>query len=157
MNMKAEGHYQKATELKASLEKISETKEYDKDVALIVEIIYGLIQHLIAYKLESVYEIHNDTHAGLFKLLREKGETEISVLFNRLETFRHGRWYGGKGNGEVVEESLKILKSIGNNSKLFYLLPDASCVSPFPATQQDTARAYLRVSWYRRVFERNLI
>lgn len=110
--MKAEGHYKKATELRASLEKLLETKEYEKDVAVIVEIIYGLIQHLISYKLGSTYGIHKDTHSGLFKLLREKGETKISILFNRLETFRHGRWYGGKGNGEVVDESLKILKSI---------------------------------------------
>lgn len=34
------------------------------------------------------------------------------IAFGRLETIRHGRWYGGKGNGKTVSEVLKILNQI---------------------------------------------
>jgi len=29
-----------------------------------------------------------------------------------LDTIRHGRWYGGKGNGDTIKEVIKILDKI---------------------------------------------
>ena len=71
---------------------------------------YGIIQHLVAYGLEMKYKKHLDTHVGLPKLLRELGETKIAEDFERLDTFRQGRWYGSRGNGDVAKECLKIIK-----------------------------------------------
>ena len=34
-----------------------------------------------------------------------------------LDSFRVGRWYGDKGDGKVVKESLEILKEIEKWSK----------------------------------------
>jgi hypothetical protein len=73
---------------------------------------YGLAQHYIAYGLEKKYGEHKDTHQGCPILLIQHGQDDIAMLFERLDTLRHGRWYGGKGNGEVLEESLRIIKEI---------------------------------------------
>jgi len=34
------------------------------------------------------------------------------MAFERLDQLRVGRWYGGKGNGEVVKECLKLVQQI---------------------------------------------
>jgi hypothetical protein len=55
---------------------------------------------------------HRDVHHGVPAFLRERGEDEVAILFERLDTLRHGRWYGGKGNGDVVKEAMKIINKI---------------------------------------------
>jgi len=45
-------------------------------------------------------------------LLRELRETKIAEDFERLDTFRQGRWYGSRGNGEVIKECLEIIKRV---------------------------------------------
>ena len=32
--------------------------------------------------------------------------------FERLDTFRQGRWYGSRGNGEIVKRCLEIIRSL---------------------------------------------
>lgn len=38
------------------------------------------------------------------------GEAEIVMAFERPDQLRAGRWYGGKGNGELVKECLKLVQ-----------------------------------------------
>lgn len=68
--------------------------------------------HYISYECEKRFGTHKDTHTGLQRFLRERNEEEIAIAFGRLETIRHGRQYGGKGNGKTVSEVLKILNQI---------------------------------------------
>jgi len=109
--MKQEGHLQKANEIKASLQKLLPDPE-GKNVVAIVELIYGVVQHLIAAGMERIHHIHSDTHVGLPHLLRDHGEDELASVFERLDFFRQGRRYGGKGNGGVVRECLEIIEKI---------------------------------------------
>jgi hypothetical protein len=46
------------------------------------------------------------------KQLREAGEDRIAEYFETLDTFRAGRWYGGKGNGNVVKKCREIIDDI---------------------------------------------
>lgn len=68
--------------------------------------------HYIYYGCEARFGTHKDTHVGLQRFLRENDEEEIAIAFGRLDTIRHGRWYGSKGNGKTVSETLKILNQI---------------------------------------------
>ena len=108
--MKAHDHLEKAEEIKGSIEEL--LKDDDKHVSSIVELAFGLMHHLIAYGLEKKYGEHRDVHYGIPALLREKDDDSIAVLFERLTSFRHGRWYGGKGDGEVVREAMRIIEEI---------------------------------------------
>ena len=107
--MKADGHLKKAGEIKASVEKLKDDQVH---LVAVVELCYGLAQHYLAFGLETKYGEHKDTHAGLPSLLRQNDQGDVAMLFERLDTLRHGRWYGGKGNGEVLEEALKIILEI---------------------------------------------
>jgi len=69
-------------------------------------------QCITSYGSESRFGTHKDTHVGLQRFLRENDEEEIVIAFGRLDTIRHGLWYGGKGNGKTVSEILKILNQI---------------------------------------------
>lgn len=107
--MKAIDHLGKAKEIKASIELLQED---EKHVIAIVELAYGLAQHLIAYGMDKKCGEHRDTHHGIPALLRKHEQLKIATLFEQLDTFRHGRWYGGKGNGDVLKETLKIIDQI---------------------------------------------
>jgi len=109
--MNAEGHRRKAEEIKGSLEKLLPDKE-GKHVVAIVELTYGIIQHLISYGMEEKYGRHLNTHIGLCKELRTLGENTIAEIFESIDTFRHGRWYGGKGNGNIVKKCLELVKEV---------------------------------------------
>lgn len=108
--MKGERHYEKAEEIMESIYQLAE--DDGKHVVSIVELCYGAAQHYIAYGCEKKYGRHFDTHAGMPRLLREMGEDDIAIAFEQIDTFRHGRWYGSKGNGRIVRECLKIIKQI---------------------------------------------
>ncbi|MCK5292099.1 MAG: hypothetical protein KAR39_08820 [Thermoplasmata archaeon] len=108
--MKAPDHLVKAEEIKASIEHL--LKDEKEHVSSIVELAFGMIHHLIAYGMDTKYGEHKDVHYGIPALLRSKNDDSIAMLFERLDTLRHGRWYGGKGDGEVVEETLKIIEQI---------------------------------------------
>jgi hypothetical protein len=71
-----------------------------------------LLQHLIAFGMEEKYNRHLDTHVGLPRELRRLGETEIAEVFEQMDTYRAGRWYGSKGNGEVVKACLEAIKKV---------------------------------------------
>lgn len=109
--MKAEKHLSKSIEIKKSIEKLL-PDEKGEHVVAIVELTYGLLQHLIAYGMEKKYGRHIDSHVGLCKELRNLNEDEIAEIFESLDTFRAGRWYGGKGNGNLVKKCIEYIKTV---------------------------------------------
>jgi hypothetical protein len=107
--MKAEDHLKKANEIMGSIDVL---KDDEQHVIAVVELSYGLAFHLIAYGLDRKFSEHRDTHSGLPAFLRKHGQSEVATSFERLDTLRHGRWYGGRGDGEVVREAMKIIDLI---------------------------------------------
>lgn len=109
--MKGEDHLRKAEKLKESI-RILTKQGLDENVAAIVEITYGAAQNLISYGMEKKHGTHKDTHVGMPAQLREYGEDDIAIAFESLDTFRHGRWYGSKGDGKIINKCLKIVEKI---------------------------------------------
>jgi len=107
--MKAEGHLKKADELRST---INSLEKDEKNTSAIVELVYGCALQYIAFASEKKFGAHLDIHTRIIRFLRERDEDEIADLFSKLETIRHGRWYGGKGNGETIREVLEILDII---------------------------------------------
>lgn len=107
--MKAEGHLKRADEIRSS---INSLKKDDKNTSAIVELVYGCSLHYIAFVSEKKFGNHTDIHTGIIRFLRERDEDKIADLFSKLETIRHGRWYGGKGNGETIIKVMEILYTI---------------------------------------------
>lgn len=107
--MNAESHLKKAGEIRKSIDLLKSNEEH---VISIVELIYGCSMHYLAYGCEKRFGTHKDIHTGLQRFLRERDKEKMSIAFGILDTIRHGRWYGGKGNGKTVSESLKILNQI---------------------------------------------
>ena len=98
-------------DLAARIEKLQPDEE-GKHVVAVVELTYGIIQNLIAYEMEKKYGRHLNTHIGLCKELRTLGEDKTAEIFETIDTFRHGRWYGGKGNGNIVKKCLELIKEV---------------------------------------------
>lgn len=111
--MNVEGHKRKAQEIESSLQELLPDPD-GQHVVAIVELTYGLLHHLIAVGMETKYGRHVDSHVGLPRELRKAGAVDIAELFVRLDSFRAGRWYGSKGNGNVVRQCLKFIKSVKN-------------------------------------------
>jgi hypothetical protein len=109
--MNAEGHKKKAEEIETSLNKLLPDPAGIHVVA-IVELTYGILQHLVAFGMESKYGKHLDTHVGLPRELRMVGEIDAAVIFETMDMFRAGRWYGSKGNGDIVEQCLDFINKI---------------------------------------------
>lgn len=107
--MKREGHLKKATEVYESIKQLAGD---EKHVAAIAELAYGCALHYIAYGADKKFGSHIDIHAGVPRFLRERNSDRIAAVFERLETIRHGRWYGGKGDGDTIKEILSILDEI---------------------------------------------
>jgi len=62
--------------------------------------------------MEIKHNHHLDTHVGLPRELRNSGEERIAELFVTLDVFRVGRWYGSKGNGQVVKQCLQFIEEV---------------------------------------------
>lgn len=109
--MNADGHQQKAEDIENSLQELLPDPE-GKHVVAIVELTYGLLQHLIAFGMEQKYGRHLDSHVGLPRELRKVGAVDIAEIFVRLDSFRAGRWYGSKGNGNVVKQCIAFIEQV---------------------------------------------
>ncbi|MCU0290308.1 MAG: hypothetical protein MUF15_28485 [Acidobacteria bacterium] len=109
--MNADGNKLKATEIRNSLEQLLPDKE-GRHVVAIVELTFGILQHLIAYGMEMKYGRHLNSHIGLCKELRILGEDNTAQIFESLDTLRSGRWYGGKGYGNVVSKCIEYINEI---------------------------------------------
>lgn len=111
MNIK--GHRRKAQEIENSLQELLPDPNGEHVVA-IVELTYGLLQHLIAAGMETKYGRHVDSHVGLPRELRKVNEIDIAEIFMKIDSFRAGRWYGSKGNGNIVRQCLDFIKKVKN-------------------------------------------
>lgn len=89
--MDAAKHLAKANELHSSLQRLRPTD--------------GAHQYAAAHLLARFGE-HHDKHHRVAAALRRHGLGEVAEAFQRLQTLRAGRWYGGQGDGEVVRECL---------------------------------------------------
>ncbi len=107
--MKAEGHLQKAEEIYGSILILADD---DAHAVAITELAFGCAFHYLAYGCERRFQRHIDTHAGFPHLLRAEGEGDVANAFGQLDTLRHGRFYGGKGNGKTIGEVLDLLEVI---------------------------------------------
>jgi len=58
------------------------------------------------------YGRHLNSHIGLTKELRDLKENRIAEIFESIDTFRAGRWYGGKGNGEIVKKCIEYISEV---------------------------------------------
>ncbi len=115
--MTAEKHLTKALKIEESLKKLLPDAK-GENVAAVVELTYGIIQHLLAYGCETKYGEHINSHVGLSKFLVSKDAQEMAELFRHLDEFRAGRWYGGQENGEIVKACLKFIKEVKKWSNL---------------------------------------
>ena len=88
-----------------------------ENVVAIVELSFAILQHLMSYGLEIKHHQHLDTHVGMPKLLRQLGEIKIAEDFERIDTFRQGRWYGSKGNGNIIKECIETIERIKEQIK----------------------------------------
>ena len=107
--MKAEGHLQKAEEIYSSILILADD---DAHAVAITELAFCCAFHYLVYGCERKFQRHIDTHASLSHLLRAEGEGDIANAFGQLDTLRHGRFYGGKGNGKTIGEVLDLLEVI---------------------------------------------
>lgn len=109
--MNPESHLKKAQEI---YDDIVILKEHDggAHVSSIVELAYGCAFHYLAYGCDRRAGTHADVHAGLSRLLSSMGDDAIADLFRELDVIRHGRWYGGKGNGATISRILEIVDTI---------------------------------------------
>lgn len=114
--MRSDGHLRNARELEASVRELAGL-DPDKHIRLIVEGAFGAAHHYIAYGCDSKHGTHSDKHEGVPTILRRFGHSEIAKIFERLDTIRHGRFYGGKGNSETIGEILHLLDRIKEWSK----------------------------------------
>ena len=78
----------------------------------VVELTFGILLHGIAFGMEKKFGKHMDTHVGLPRELRRLGERRVVEVFEIIDTFRAGRWYGSKSNGNVVEKCIESIESI---------------------------------------------
>ena len=111
--MNAETHLEKARRLEASIEKLDSEEDWE----LVVEGIYGAMQHYIAVVCEKKIGKHIDTHKGLVRFLRENAMTDISNIFLNIDELRIGRWYGKKTNGETSKLAKELLGKIKEIAK----------------------------------------
>lgn len=109
--MNSRGHKRKAKEIELTLDVLLPDVDGNHVVA-ILELSYGMIQHIISFEMEVRYQEHIDTHVGLPKQLRRFKEIEIAEIFENLDSLRAGRWYGSKGNGDVVKKCIQYIEKV---------------------------------------------
>jgi hypothetical protein len=109
--MNAERHLAKAKEIEGSLEQLLPDPD-GRNVVAIVELTYGILQHLIAIGCERNLKEHKNSHVGLAAFLRSHKQEPIADVFEKIDQYRAGRWYGGKGNGKIVAECLNALNEV---------------------------------------------
>jgi len=115
--MNVDGHKKKVAELEGSLKELLPDPK-GQHVVAIVEISYGILLHTIAVGMEINHGKHLDTHVGLQKELRKVGDEDIAEIFGILDTFRAGRWYGSKGNGNVVGKCTEFIEEVKKWAKI---------------------------------------
>lgn len=109
--MTRDKHLKKAQQIEKSLKKLLPDPKGEGVVA-VVELTYGILQHLIAAGCEEKFSEHKDVHTGLAKFLRQHQEEGVAKIFEDLDKYRLGRWYGSLGNGQVIQDCLSFIKEV---------------------------------------------
>lgn len=107
--MEAPRHRQRAREIDATLARLDPG---ESDVAAVVELAHGAAHQYAAAYLLAQHGEHHDKHQGVPRALERWGRHREAEAFQRLTALRAGRWYGGKGNGEVIRECLELLAAL---------------------------------------------
>jgi len=84
----------------------------EKHVKAIIELIFGAAHHYSAAGLEEKQSEHPEKHQQIPGFLRRSGEIEVATAFETIDGLRAGRFYGRKGNGDIVKQALKNLEVI---------------------------------------------
>ncbi len=108
--MKADGHRETGSQLEESARAL--TDEAKRHVKGIIELLFGAAHHYAAAGLEERYGEHPEKHQQIPGFLRKKGDLEVSLAFESIDGLRAGRFYGRKGNGDIVNRALKNLEVI---------------------------------------------
>ncbi len=108
--MKPEGHRETARQLEESAKEL--TADAEKHVKAIVELIFGAAHHYLTAGLEDKYREHPDNHQQIPGYLRKHKELEVALAFEAIDGFRAGRFYGRKGDGNIVKQTLENLEVI---------------------------------------------
>lgn len=108
--MKAEGYRETGEQLEESIKEL--LKDPEKHVKAIVEIVFGAAHHYCAAGLEEKYGEHPEKHQQLPGFLRKNKEIEVAIAFETIDGLRAGRFYGRKGNGNIVKQALENLEEI---------------------------------------------
>lgn len=88
------------------------SRDPDRHVKAIMELVFGAAHHYIAARLEQRHGEHSDKHGENPGLLRKCGEAKMAELFESIDRLRTGRFYGRKGNGEIVVQAFKLLEEV---------------------------------------------
>ncbi|RMF91142.1 MAG: hypothetical protein D6733_01980 [Methanobacteriota archaeon] len=108
--MKSEGHRETGNQLEESARELM--AEPERHVKAIIELVFGAAHHYAAAGLEERYGEHPEKHQQIPGFLRKKGELEVSLAFESIDGLRAGRFYGRKGNGDIVKQAQKNLEVI---------------------------------------------
>jgi len=106
--MNQTGHLQAAQELQATRSRLL----VPDDIRTYVEVTLGIAQHYISYGLDRRYGSHPGRHAGMARILRERGHPEVADALVEIEHLRLGRWYGRQGDGETARRCDQFLEII---------------------------------------------
>lgn len=108
--MKSQGHRETGNQLEESAKELMTDAE--KHVKAIIELIFGAAHHYAAAGLEERHGEHPEKHQQIPGFLRKNKEEKISLAFESIDSIRAGRFYGRKGNGEMVKQALENLEVI---------------------------------------------
>jgi hypothetical protein len=108
--MKPHGHRETGNQLEESAKELM--RDAEKHVKAIIELVFGAAHHYVVAGLEEKYGEHPEKHQQTPGFLRRNNEEEVSLAFESLYGFRAGRFYGRKGNGEIVKQALENLEVI---------------------------------------------
>ena len=106
--MNPEGHITKARAFESRAQKW-DTEEESPSV---IGDVFNAAVHYFAYGINIKYGKDIDSHSEQKRHLRNNGEFEILQVYDDLESIRVGSVYGGKWNGERIEEALGLLEEI---------------------------------------------
>jgi hypothetical protein len=102
------GHRQAAEQLRSSRSALDPVA----DIRLYTEATHGMAIHLVAAGFWRRHGVDVEQHQGMVRRLRDSGYTDAAESFAHLERIRTGRWYGGQGNGDTVQQLDELLAKI---------------------------------------------
>lgn len=80
--------------------------------ASIVELLWGAGFQWIAFGCQRKWGEHKEKHEGLVRYLRDRNANETATLWNALEQFRQGAFYGHQDQAVVIHQAKDLLKRI---------------------------------------------